>query len=866
MSALLPSQTLHRRLVLALYVFLVLLGLLLALMPFGIQLGIERTLLSLGARQASVQDVDFNPFTGKLKITSLRAMGAKPPALIVDEARAQLSWSALWQRRISLERIRLKGLRLDLRQTSASQFSLAGMVFPPQAPPEPATRPAPASGPPWGFGIQRLTLEDIDFAYQGEKLALETHVDELQLATLQSWDSAATATLTLAGRINGAPLNLHLDATPFAETRRVKGRLQLEHLDLAAFAQLLPPALEGLQGQQTVDASFDASLDAASNLKLTLNGRTDSTGFALQLPQQQLALGHESLSWQGNVMLEHGAQQTALELEGELKQRNLDLTRQQTQAHSAELQWQGATRLLIKENHTDLAVQGQLDNGRLRITQPTLQAGYDHLRWMGTVKLRQDPQHSTWSVDGDLSNDHLVVSRQGAEKTQPLLETKTLKVAGIHVNQAPEVNVDTILLDTVKVHLTRDKAGNMLLPGANPEGKPAEPAATAVPATAPQEKHKGPAAIVRIQRIQVGGDSEIGFDDQRVTPRFQLAMQLKEVLITGMDSTRPQQSAALNIAGKLGQYSTFDLNGQVFPFAAKPSFTVTGDIKALDLPPLSSYTNAALGYNLASGHLNAKLDVKVDQGVINSENQLTFKQLKLEPSDPDKMEKFSKKLTMPLDTALSLLRDKNDNIKLKLPISGDINNPDFSIADAINQSLGKAMNFAAMYYLKLALQPYGTLITLYQAAGTAGKMINGIRLDPVKFPANDNRLDNEDRDYLATTLKLLDSRPKMNLKICAKATVDDLQALRLQLRKQTPATTAKPPEPPGATPGASPSATPGEKPTPQEQEKLLSLARQRGDVIKRYLVEGGADPGRLFLCNPEIDQDKDAKPRAELLI
>jgi hypothetical protein len=248
---------------------------------------------------------------------------------------------------------------------------------------------------------------------------------------------------------------------------------------------------------------------------------------------------------------------------------------------------------------------------------------------------------------------------------------------------------------------------------------------------------------------------------------------------------------------------------------------------------------------------------KVEQGVISSDNQLKINQLTLDPSDKEKIAKFSKRLSMPLDAALSLLRDKQDNIKLKLPITGDMESPDFDIADAINQSVASAMRFAAMYYIKLALQPFGALVSIYQVADTAGKMVSSVRLDPVYFGAAGSQLDEVATAYLATTIKLLQTRPQLNLRLCGKAIVAERDALLLKQDKQAARKKAR----------AAQSEQGAEVLTAEERERLLALARERSIAVKNHLVkEGGIDAARLFICNPEINDKADATSRVELLI
>jgi len=52
-----------------------------------------------------------------------------------------------------------------------------------------------------------------------------------------------------------------------------------------------------------------------------------------------------------------------------------------------------------------------------------------------------------------------------------------------------------------------------------------------------------------------------------------------------------------------------------------------------------------------------------------------------------------------------------------------------------------------------------------------------------------------------------------------------------------------------------------------KENQLLSLAQRRSEAIKSYLVtEYKIDSGRLFICQPRIDPDKEGKPRLDLTI
>ena len=305
------------------------------------------------------------------------------------------------------------------------------------------------------------------------------------------------------------------------------------------------------------------------------------------------------------------------------------------------------------------------------------------------------------------------------------------------------------------------------------------------------------------------------------------------------------------IAGKIGKYATINLKGYLKPFAKKPGLKLAGTLANIELPPLSSYTARTLGYNLSSGTLNAEVDITIANGKIDGKNRLRLNQLQVKPVDSDKIKALTTQLSMPLDSALSMLRDKNNIIELNLPITGDINDPQFNLSDVINTALGNVMKTAAMSYLTQMLQPYGSLITLVKLAK---KVSNAISLEPVKFDPNSAVLSETSKDYLNKIAKLMNDRPNIYVQVCGIATKEDRDTLFTIEMEKLRAKAAKE--------GNNPNKV---KPVVIPDDALLALARSRADNIKDWLVsQHKIHADRLFTCNPEIDKDEKAKPRANL--
>jgi hypothetical protein len=213
---------------------------------------------------------------------------------------------------------------------------------------------------------------------------------------------------------------------------------------------------------------------------------------------------------------------------------------------------------------------------------------------------------------------------------------------------------------------------------------------------------------------------------------------------------------------------------------------------------------------------------------------MALSNLKLSQGQEEGLKKLTAELTMPLDTALSLLRDKENKIHLTLSIQGDIRDPTLRVGDMINRAVGRAVKKAGISYLKYYFQPYGSYITVIKLAGGLAAKAARVRLDPAFFEPGSAAIDDSALQYLERAAGLMTDRPGIQMRLCGKAVASD----RTVLRKKT-----------------------------DTEERLQALAKERASVIKDHLVhQHGITAERLFICNPEIDKQEAAKPRVELLL
>ena len=100
-------------------------------------------------------------------------------------------------------------------------------------------------------------------------------------------------------------------------------------------------------------------------------------------------------------------------------------------------------------------------------------------------------------------------------------------------------------------------------------------------------------------------------------------------------------------------------------------------MRELDLPPLSPYSVRYAGHGIERGKLSMDVNYKIaPDGQLTATNKLVLNQLQF----GDEVQ--GAPASLPVRLAVALLADRNGVIDIDLPLSGSINDPQFSIGAA----------------------------------------------------------------------------------------------------------------------------------------------------------------------------------------
>ncbi|MEL0082448.1 MAG: DUF748 domain-containing protein, partial [Gammaproteobacteria bacterium] len=256
---------------------------------------LEQWLRQQGAANATVEDINFNPFTGKAAVTGLIADGKNGERLQVDLAEINLRWWPLASRRIYIEAIVISGVRGDIISADNGEMLIGGLVFPPPEPSPEINDDASELQPPWGFGSESLQLDQINLSYRDGTLDTRLDIHTLSLGSHFSWQKSHRMDLVMEAAINDAPLTIGGDAAAWANSPDFSGSLRFADLSLDGFEALLVKVspLQKIRGLLGMDLEFHGHYTEDGKLELTVTGPMTLANSALAMDtldfsQQQL--------------------------------------------------------------------------------------------------------------------------------------------------------------------------------------------------------------------------------------------------------------------------------------------------------------------------------------------------------------------------------------------------------------------------------------------------------------------------------------------------------------------------------------------------------------------------------------------------
>ena len=325
-------------------------------------------------------------------------------------------------------------------------------------------------------------------------------------------------------------------------------------------------------------------------------------------------------------------------------------------------------------------------------------------------------------------------------KTRDFLKWQRLVVEGLNYQHGDSLSIDKVnlLQPYARFMINDDRTTNvddLLIP------QPADSGAKSAPKpAASKDKPLG----IRIGQIAIN-DGSANFADFSLTPNFATAVQQLNGQIGTIDS-RQAKPASVDIKGKVDRYAPVTIKGSVNPFDPMAALDIATSFKRVELTTLTPYSGKFAGFRIRKGRLNLDLHYVITKGQLKAENKVVVEQLQL----GEKVDSADA-VDLPIRLAIALLKDTDGKISIELPVTGDLNNPQFSVMPIVWQTLRNLVVRAATAPFKFI----GGLVT----GGGAEDLSN------VSFAAGSSELNKDAESALNTLAKALKERPALRLEI-----------------------------------------------------------------------------------------------------
>lgn len=171
--------------------------------------------------------------------------------------------------------------------------------------------------------------------------------------------------------------------------------------------------------------------------------------------------------------------------------------------------------------------------------------------------------------------------------------------------------------------------------------------------------------------------SFVDFNDHFVRPNYSAQLSDLQGSLGAFSSTSPVM-APLTLRGKVAGTGLLEIDGQLKP-GAPLAMDIAANATDIELAPLTPYAGKYAGYAIERGKLSTRLHYKVEPGgILSASNQIILNQLTF----GDKVESPDA-TTLPVRFAVALLKDRNGVIDVNLPVSGSLNDPQFSVGGIV---------------------------------------------------------------------------------------------------------------------------------------------------------------------------------------
>jgi hypothetical protein len=320
--------------------------------------------------------------------------------------------------------------------------------------------------------------------------------------------------------------------------------------------------------------------------------------------------------------------------------------------------------------------------------------------------------------------------------------------ARIIVNQSGRLNLQDVLAIRLGKDVQGPEAPAPSLTTPAPAANPRAEALSAPASTGGESPLPTPSPRLRLGKVSLV-DGNIDFTDNFIRPNYSANLTEMTGLLGAVASDAPQP-AAISLRGYVDGAAPVSITGRANPLVKPIFIDMTGEAKGIELTRLSAYSAKYAGYAIDKGKLSMDIKYFVENNRLKAENRIFLDQLtfgeRVEGPDVTRL---------PVRLAVSLLTNARGEIDINLPISGSIDDPEFSVGGLIWQVIVNLFSIAVTSPFSLIASAFG----------------GGDELSDVRFKPGTSQLDDAAAKRIGTLASAMKDRPQVKLTMTAEVDV-----------------------------------------------------------------------------------------------
>lgn len=243
----------------------------------------------------------------------------------------------------------------------------------------------------------------------------------------------------------------------------------------------------------------------------------------------------------------------------------------------------------------------------------------------------------------------------------------------------------------------------------------------------------------RVDRVGIY-NGEVKYKDYSLNELFEI--ELNPLSFTADSTVKTNSRVKFNLSAGIKPFGSFSSSISINPKDSS-DFDLQYDIKKLPVAMFNPYLIQYTSFPLDRGTIEVAGNWKVRKGFINSDNRLTV-------IDPRISSRLKNKNTswLPLKLIMFFVREQGNVIDYEVPISGNLNNPNFHLRDVITDVLTNI-------FIKPAGTPYR--INVRNIETEIEKSLS------LKWEMNKKSLSSQQEDFVEKLAEFLEKNPDASI-------------------------------------------------------------------------------------------------------